>query len=96
MKGVREAWSPAIVALLEPRTTKPRTTGVTAIIDKGLGPRALDDLLEMSAHLIDHAKFGFGTTAALDESIVRRKVRRYTEAGVIAYPGGTIDRKSVV
>ena len=90
MNGNTEAWSPMIVALLEPRTTKPRKTGVTAIIDKGLGPRALDDLLETSGHLIDHAKLGFGTTAALSESTIRRKVARYVEAEVTVYPGGTL------
>ena len=90
MDGHEEAWSGSITSMLESRTTKPRQTGVTAIIDKGLGPRALDDLLELSAHVIDHAKLGFGTTAALDESIVRRKVARYTQAEVTVYPGGTL------
>lgn len=90
MSAQGDAWGDTIVPLLDERTIKPRGTGVTAIIDKGLGPRALDDLLEMSAHLIDHAKFGFGTTAALGESILRRKLARYADADVIAYPGGTL------
>ncbi len=86
----RDAWGDTVVPLLEARTTKPRRTGITAVIDKGLGPRALDDLLEMAGHVIDHAKFGFGTTAAQDEGVVRRKLARYAEADVVAYPGGTL------
>ena len=38
MTGVRdEAWGDAVAPLLEPRTRRPRTTGITAVIDKGLG-----------------------------------------------------------
>ena len=90
MSAQGDAWGDTIVPLLDERTTKVRETGITAIIDKGLGPRALDDLLETCGHLIDHAKFGFGTTAALGEAILRRKLARYAEADVIAYPGGTL------
>ena len=85
-----EAWGDAIASLLEPRTEKPRTTGITAVIDKGLGLRATDDLIEMCGHLIDHVKLGFGTTAALDADLVRRKVARLVEAGIVVYPGGTL------
>jgi phosphosulfolactate synthase len=85
-----EAWGDAIVSLAEERTTKPRRTGITAIIDKGLGPRATDDLIEMAAPLIDHVKFGFGTTAALDAGVLRRKIARLVEAGIVVYPGGTL------
>lgn len=90
MRPHADAWGDAIVPMLDRRTDKPRTTGITAIIDKGLGPRAIDDLLETSGHLIDHAKFGFGTSAALDAGIVRDKVARYVADGVVVYPGGTL------
>jgi phosphosulfolactate synthase len=85
-----EAWGDAIASLVEPRTDKPRRTGITAVIDKGLGLRATDDLIEMCGHLIDHVKFGFGTTVALDAGLVRRKVARLVEAGIVVYPGGTL------
>lgn len=85
-----DAWGDAVVSLAEPRTEKPRRTGITALIDKGLGPRATDDLIEMAAHLVDHVKFGFGTTAGLDRKLLRRKIARLVEAGIIVYPGGTL------
>jgi len=88
--GRDEAWGDAIAPLLEPRTRRPRTTGITAVIDKGLGLRAVDDLVEMAGPLIDHVKLGFGTTAALPAELVMRKVARLVEAGIAVYPGGTL------
>ncbi len=91
MTGARdEAWGDAIAPLLEPRTRRPRTTGITAVIDKGLGLRAVDDLVEMAGPLIDHVKLGFGTTAAIPAELVMRKVARLVEAGIVVYPGGTL------
>jgi phosphosulfolactate synthase len=88
--GHDDAWGDAIHSLAERRTEKPRRTGVTSIIDKGLGPRATDDLIETAAAVIDHVKLGFGTTAALPSDQLRRKLARLTEAGIIVYPGGTL------
>ncbi|MDO8483782.1 MAG: phosphosulfolactate synthase [Candidatus Limnocylindrales bacterium] len=91
MTGARdEAWGDAIAPLLEPRTRRPRTTGITAVIDKGLGLRAVDDLVEMAGPVIDHVKLGFGTTAALPAGLLVRKVARLVEAGIVVYPGGTL------
>ena len=39
-----------------------RTTGLTHVIDKGLGPRGWEDVLEVSGHLIDVVKLGWGTS----------------------------------
>jgi phosphosulfolactate synthase len=91
MTGARgEAWGDAIAPLLEPRTRRPRTTGITAVMDKGLGLRAVDDLVEMAGPLIDYVKLGFGTTAPLSAGLVMRKVARLVKAGIVVYPGGTL------
>jgi phosphosulfolactate synthase len=39
-----------------------RTAGLTHVIDKGLGPRGWEDVLEVSGHLIDIVKLGWGTS----------------------------------
>src|SRR2546423_3332337 len=39
----------------------PRTGGLTHVIDKGLGPRAWEDVLETSGPYIDIVKLGWGT-----------------------------------
>jgi phosphosulfolactate synthase len=40
---------------------EPRTAGLTHVIDKGLGPRAWEDVLETSGPYIDVVKLGWGT-----------------------------------
>lgn len=91
MSGRRDgAWGEAIGELLGARTEKPRATGITAILDKGLGLRAVDDLAETAGHLVDHVKLGFGSSAALDGAFLARKVARLVEAGIVVYPGGTL------
>lgn len=84
------AWGEAVEALLEARPQKPRAAGITALIDKGLGLRAVEDLVETAGHLVDHVKLGFGSSAALDADLLRRKVARLVEAGISVYPGGTL------
>jgi phosphosulfolactate synthase len=44
----------------------------------------------MAGQVIDHVKFGFGTTATVSADILRRKVSRLVEAGILVYPGGTL------
>ena len=39
----------------------PRNGGLTHVIDKGLGPRAWEDVLETSGEYIDIVKLGWGT-----------------------------------
>jgi phosphosulfolactate synthase len=48
-----------------------RTTGLTHVIDKGLGPRGWEDVLEVSGHLIDIVKLGWGT-AYVTKSLERK------------------------
>jgi phosphosulfolactate synthase len=45
------------------RPGEPRETGLTHVIDKGLGPRAWQDVLETSGDYISIVKLGWGTAA---------------------------------
>jgi phosphosulfolactate synthase len=65
------------------------------VLDKGLGPRATEDLMATAADYIDSLKFTFGTSAFYDEMILREKVEIVTGAGVDIYPGGTFLEVSV-
>jgi phosphosulfolactate synthase len=40
---------------------EPRTAGITHVLDKGLGPRAWEDVLETAGPYIDVVKLGWGT-----------------------------------
>lgn len=82
-------WDRAAAPPLKGRPVKPRTRGLTMIIDKGLGLAATDDLLTVAGHCIDYWKLAFGTPACYPFAVLREKVRRIRAAGIAVYPGGT-------
>lgn len=70
------------------RTEKPRKSGVTMMMDKGLSIRQVEDFIESSGHLTDIVKFGFGTSFVTNK--LEDKLRLYKEAGIRPYFGGTL------
>ncbi|MCI3920172.1 phosphosulfolactate synthase [Paenibacillus sp. TRM 82003] len=82
-------WHPALADPTGRRSRKPRRTGQTMVIDKGLGLRAYEDMLRASAPHIDVIKLGFGTSALYPKDLLQRKVELATEAGILVMPGGT-------
>jgi phosphosulfolactate synthase len=73
---------------LPERSAKPRTTGVTHVLDKGLGPNQVSDLLAVAADSIDIVKLGWGTAAVTTDLPV--KVAVYRDAGIPVCLGGTL------
>lgn len=71
------------------RARKPRSVGLTMVIDKGLGLGPTRALLELAGEYIDFIKLGFGTAALYPERILREKVALIRGCGVEPYPGGT-------
>lgn len=91
MDYVTEAgWAPSLLDPTGARESKPRTAGRTMVIDKGIGLRAMDDVLESSAPYIDMIKLGFGTSPLYPIGLLRRKIDMIRTHGVIVYPGGTL------
>jgi len=85
----KKAWE-GVFHMPEPgRSMKPRTNGLTMVLDKGLGRYAVEDLMATAADYIDFLKLSFGTSAFYDEKVLREKVEIVTGAGVDIYPGGT-------
>jgi phosphosulfolactate synthase len=70
------------------RTTKPRTSGVTMMMDKGLSLRETENFIDASGHLTDVVKFGFGTSYVTNN--LEEKIKLYKEAGIRPYFGGTL------
>jgi phosphosulfolactate synthase len=64
---------------------RPRTGGLTHVIDKGLGPRGWEDVLETAGPYIDIVKLGWGTAYVTRE--LRRKLDILAEKPVVI--GGT-------
>lgn len=84
------AWQ-AVVELPETRRlTKPRSIGITMVIDKGLGIRETQDLFEMAADHIDFLKIAFGSSALYPSKLMIDKIALAKENGIEVYPGGTL------
>ena len=64
---------------------EPRSGGLTHVIDKGLGPRAWEDVLETSGDYIDIVKLGWGTAYVTPN--LKRKLEVLREKPVVI--GGT-------
>src|SRR5438093_5374573 len=65
----------------------PAHNGFTHVIDKGLGPRAWEDVLETSGAFIDIVKLGWGTAYVTQN--LQRKLEVFRAAGKPVVIGGT-------
>lgn len=75
---------------LQDRTRKPRVTGLTMIIDKGMGVSHLEDYLKVAHEWIDVAKLGFGTSRLCPEEVIKMKTAIYRAHNIYVMPGGTL------
>jgi len=73
---------------LPTRSEKPRTTGLTHALDKGLTLPALEAMLVQSAEILDVLKLGWGI--ALVDPQVRDRALLCRQAGVTLCLGGTL------
>jgi phosphosulfolactate synthase len=77
-----------VLPFLPERTLKPRNSGLTMVMDKGLSIREAEDFMSVGSEYTDFVKLGFGTsliTPGFD-----KKIMIYKDAGVIPYFGGTL------
>jgi|GEM_PF-15753 len=69
---------------------RPRDKGLTSILDKGLGPGQVRDLIATAGDWIDVVKMGWGTSRFQPEPTLRGKIDLFREAGVEVCTGGTL------
>jgi phosphosulfolactate synthase len=81
---------------LEGRRTKPRQSGLTMVIDKGMGLGETTDLLTLGADYIDIFKISFGTAALYPLEQLRAKIRAIRSHGITVCPGGTLLEIAVI
>jgi phosphosulfolactate synthase len=79
---------------IPPRPVKPRETGLTMVMDKGLGLKEAELFIDSSAHLTDVVKLGFGTSYI--STNLKEKVKLYKQAGLKVYVGGTLFEAFIV
>jgi phosphosulfolactate synthase len=70
------------------RPGKPRASGLTHVLDRGLSPSATDELLDLVGEHIDVWKFGWGT-AYIDRG-VQPKLRSLKARDITCCLGGTL------
>jgi phosphosulfolactate synthase len=70
------------------RTQKPRDSGITMVMDKGLSLLEAESLCEVGEHTIDLVKLGFGTSLVTPK--LKEKIAIYHENGFKVYLGGTL------
>lgn len=63
--------------LSKKREEKPRTCGLTMVLDKGLGLETASSLMDISGEYVDYLKFGWGTSIVHEQDIIRAKVEMY-------------------
>ncbi len=93
--GERPAWEGVIEWPVRERLRKPRESGWTMVIDKGLGLNAIDDLMQVAAPVIDVIKLTFGTSAFFRYDVLKEKVRTIKAHGVDCMPGGTFQEVAI-
>lgn len=70
------------------RTVKPRVSGYTMVMDKGMSIRETEDFLSVGAEFTDVVKLGFGTSFVFPN--LSDKIKLYHEHGIDVYFGGTL------
>lgn len=77
-----------ILPFMPERPVKPRNSGITMVMDKGLSIREAEDFMSVGSEYTDFVKLGFGTS--LITPGFEKKIIIYKKAGVIPYFGGTL------
>ena len=70
------------------RTAKPRQSGLTMVMDKGLSLRQVEDFIEVAGVHTDIVKLGWATSFVTPN--LKEKLALYRSAGIPTYFGGTL------
>jgi phosphosulfolactate synthase len=75
------------------RPPKPRTTGLTHVIDKGLNLRDIEGLFDTAGEFVDVVKLGWGTSYVTNN--LEKKIALYRSFGTPVVCGGTLFEAAV-
>jgi phosphosulfolactate synthase len=77
-----------LLPFIPDRPLKPRNSGLTMVMDKGLSIREAEDFMSVGSEYTDYVKLGFGTS--LITPGFEKKIAIYKKAGAVPYFGGTL------
>jgi phosphosulfolactate synthase len=78
---------------LPDRSNKPRQTGITHVLDRGLSIAEVDGLVEVAGAAVDIVKLGWGTALATEN--LEAKLARYREHGIPVVLGGSLTELAI-
>jgi len=76
------------------RTAKPRETGLTHVLDKGMSLAEVDSLIEVAGSYVDIVKFGWGTAVVVEN--LEKKIRHFQDAEIPICCGGSFFELAVI
>ena len=76
------------ISQIPERAAKPRSVGLTMVMDKGLSVRETEDFIDGNKPFIDIVKLGFGS--AMITPRLSDKLKLYAQADIPVYFGGTL------
>ncbi len=83
-----------VLPFMPERPAKPRNSGITMVMDKGLSIREAEDFMSVGSEYTDFVKLGFGTS--LITPGFEKKIAIYKKSGAIPYFGGTLFEAFIV
>ncbi len=83
-----------VLPFLPERPAKPRNSGITMVMDKGLSIREAEDFMSVGNDYTDLVKLGFGTS--LITPGFEKKISIYKKSGTLPYFGGTLFEAFIV
>ncbi len=76
------------------RTEKPRASGLTMVMDKGLSIREVEDFVSSNGDFVDIVKLGWATSYLTKN--LGKKIEFYQDSGIPVYLGGTLFEAFVI
>lgn len=83
-----------VIKNLPVRSQKPRTTGFTMVMDKGLSIREVENFIDGNSDFVDIVKLGWATSYLTKN--LAQKIDIYQDAGIPVYLGGTLFEAFVI
>jgi len=83
-----------ILPFIPDRPDKPRVSGITMVMDKGLSIREAEDFMSVGSLYTDYVKLGFGTSLLTPG--LEKKVKIYKANDAVPYFGGTLFEAFVI
>ena len=88
-------WEGLIQPILAGRASRPRTAGMTMVLDKGLGLHQTRDFIDTVGSYVDELKLTFGTSVCYERFYLERKIEMLRDAGIQVMPGGTLTELAI-